>query len=60
MEWSEILKSRTVWTNVIGVASAFLVKYGVDISPEQQVDIITAIVAIVGVLSVGFKAKPKV
>lgn len=55
----ELLQSRTFWTNIIGIIATLVVNFGVNISPEQQVDIITGIMSITGILSVYFKKNPR-
>lgn len=55
----ELLQSRTFWTNIIGIICTLLVNFGFNISPEQQVDIITGIMSITSILTVYFKSSPR-
>jgi uncharacterized membrane protein len=60
LDWSEFLKSRIVWTNILSILSVILVNFGVTLSPEQQAEVLTAVVTLSNVLSIAFKATPKV
>ena len=60
LDWSEFLKSRVVWTNILSIVSVFLVKFGIELSPEQQAEVLTAVVTLSNILSLAFKATPKV
>jgi formate-dependent nitrite reductase membrane component NrfD len=43
--------SKTVWTQIVGVGLMLLTMFGVDIDPQLQSEIVSAIVAVVGVLT---------
>ena len=60
LDWTEFFKSRIVWTNILSIVSVVLVNFGVTLSPEQQTEVLTAVVTLSNVLSLAFKATPKV
>jgi len=46
MDFSELFKSRLVWANILSVASVIPLKFGVELTAEQQADALTALLAL--------------
>lgn len=43
----------------MSIVSVFAVKYGFELSPQEQADIVTGIAALAGVISIYARATPK-
>lgn len=49
MDSKHILMSKTFWVNIISVAATLGSLFGFDLSPDEQAQLATAAVAILGV-----------
>ncbi len=46
------LKSRTIWTQIIGFAAMAAAMFGIDVSPDDQAKLAAAIMGIVNVAGI--------
>jgi len=44
--------SKTIWTQIIGFAAMFAAMFGIDIAPEDQAAVATAIMGVVNVIGI--------
>lgn len=51
MESKSIFLSKTFWVNIISVAATLGGAFGFDLSPDEQAQLATAAVAILGVVN---------
>ena len=47
--------SKINWTQVAGVAASVLALWGIEMTPEEQVTVVSAIQIVAGVLTVAFR-----
>jgi hypothetical protein len=46
MDFSESFKSRLVWANILSIASVIRLKFGIELTAEQQADALTALLVL--------------
>lgn len=50
MQSKNILTSKTLWANVIGLGAAYLGSKGIGVSGETQAQIVTGVLAVVNII----------
>ncbi len=59
MESKSWYASRTIWVNLISLIAAGGTAYGLDITAEQQAQIVTGLLAVVNVINLMLRAVTK-